>query len=162
MNSNYLAPLEQLKSLLSGFSNEEYTQKISVLNGSSVGQHTRHIVEFYECLFASLETGTVNYDARQRKLQIEQEVDFTLNTIEQMLVSFKAVTSKKKVYLDVDNSLIDSSIERELFYLSEHTIHHLAIIRIGLQEELPNVKFCSNLGIAPSTIKHRELVLSED
>lgn len=161
MNSNYLAPLEQLKSLLSGFSDNDYTQKLNVLNGSSVGQHTRHIVEFYECLLTSLETGTVNYDARQRKLQIEEEVDFTLNIVELLLESFIAAASNKKVYLEVGNSLIDSSMERELFYLSEHTIHHLAIIRIGLQEELPNIKFCSNLGIAPSTIKHRELVLSE-
>jgi hypothetical protein len=48
---------------------------------------------------------------------------------------------------------------REMVYLVEHSIHHYALIRIGLQENFPKIIIPENFGIAYSTIKHREKVL---
>jgi hypothetical protein len=63
--------LNQLSQLLSLLTEEEYTTKSTLLNGSTVGGHTRHIIELYQCLLNGYTTGKVNYEKRKRDLAIE-------------------------------------------------------------------------------------------
>jgi hypothetical protein len=42
---------------------------------------------------------------------------------------------------------------REMVFVYDHAIHHLAIIRIGLQVHFPEVDVDVHLGVSPSTIK---------
>jgi hypothetical protein len=51
---------------------------------------------------------------------------------------------------------IPTSFNRELVYLIEHTIHHLAIIKIGLNEAFPTIEIPENFGVAYSTIRFKE------
>jgi hypothetical protein len=49
--------------------------------------------------------------------------------------------------------LLASTLEREMVYLADHTVHHLALVRLGFEALLPGKQLDSTLGVAPSTIK---------
>jgi hypothetical protein len=48
-----------------------------------------------------------------------------------------------------------SSIGRELLYAYDHAVHHLAIIKLGIKAEIPDVEIDSNIGVAASTLRHQ-------
>ncbi|MFK7899334.1 MAG: hypothetical protein AB8B61_01115, partial [Cyclobacteriaceae bacterium] len=48
-----------------------------------------------------------------------------------------------------------SSVSRELIYVIEHTVHHMAILKMGAIINFPSVKFPENFGFAQSTIDYQ-------
>ncbi|MBK8497236.1 MAG: hypothetical protein IPL52_00105 [Flavobacteriales bacterium] len=48
-----------------------------------------------------------------------------------------------------------TTLKRELAYLADHSVHHLAMVRIALEQELPLVRFPGHLGVAASTRNHQ-------
>jgi hypothetical protein len=156
-----IAVLEQLKTHLSQLNQEEYAQKLPVFNQVSIGAHTRHVVEFYQCLLNGTKTGLINYDARQRDLRIEQQLDYTLDIIDEIMYRLQNVNDlSQKINLKVEygdeHFTVPTTFTREEVYLIEHTIHHFALIRIGLQESFPQVNIDPNFGYAHSTIQHKQ------
>jgi tRNA isopentenyl-2-thiomethyl-A-37 hydroxylase MiaE len=135
---------------------------LSVLNGSSVGQHTRHVVEFYQCLLKGINGGVVDYDSRERNILLENDLYFTidvLQAIEQQLENIKNPNEKLLLavsYCSDQQDFIETNFVREMVYLVEHSIHHYALIRIGIQENFAGITIPQNFGIAYSTVKHRE------
>lgn len=161
--SVYIEVIRQLTDLLKQLSPNEYTKSLGVLNGSSIGQHTRHVVEFYQCLLAGKASGVVDYDARERNLVFENDLNFTienLDNIEKNIISIKNPTEMILLsvsYCTDNQALIETTFMREMVYLVEHSIHHYALIRIGLQQNFPNITIPKNFGIAYSTIRHHEM-----
>ncbi|MBC8109710.1 MAG: hypothetical protein H7Y04_01480, partial [Verrucomicrobia bacterium] len=74
--------LQPLVRLLEKLSNEEYQQPLAVFSGSSIGKHLRHIAEFYECLLTGIPNGVIDYDARKRNPDIENNRDFAYQTLQ--------------------------------------------------------------------------------
>ena len=66
--------LEKVKTLCADLSDEHFTSKLEVLNGSSVGAHVRHIIEFYNCLLEFDIRRMVNYDKRKRDKSLENSI----------------------------------------------------------------------------------------
>ena len=159
------AVIQQLRDLLMQMNSEQFRQPLAVLNHSSIGQHTRHVVEFYQCLLQALNNGVVDYDARQRNLQIEQDLYFTLDLLEEIanIVANKEMLNRKLrfavKYSEEETEFLETSFYRELVYLIEHSIHHYALIRIGVQESFSEIEIPANFGVAFSTIKYREELL---
>lgn len=152
--------LDQLSGLLCGLSVEEYSKPLAVFNGSSIGGHTRHVIEFYDCLIKGMYNGTVNYDERERDLAIQQNRDYALRVIDhlkQKLVEPEvfAKSIHLKAQFGDQTMVIPTSWEREEAYLIEHSIHHFALIRIGIQENFPKTSMTSDFGLAYSTIAYR-------
>lgn len=153
--------IKQLAELLNQLSPQKYVQALGVLNGSSIGQHTRHIIEFYQCLLNGHKSGAVNYDARARNFLLENDLNFTLHTIENIVMSIETIVDISKPLLLVvsyepnHKAYIDTSFLREMAYLIEHSIHHYALIRIGLQENFKEIIVPENFGVAYSTIQYR-------
>ena len=56
---------------------------------------------------------------------------------------------------DDERPVYISSMGRELQYAFDHAIHHLAIIRMGLETHFPEIPVDKDLGVAPSTLKFR-------
>ena len=54
-----------------------------------------------------------------------------------------------------------TTFERELMYNIEHTIHHLAIIKIAIRLVAPHIRLPDNFGVAASTIKHRDSLCAQ-
>ncbi|TAF31419.1 MAG: DinB family protein [Cytophagales bacterium] len=156
---------DQITEQISRLSSAQYSQSLPILSGSSIGQHVRHIVEFYECLFSQQGTNCVCYDRRQRDLRLETEIPFVkskLNTYRALLDTYQINNPLSLVVYftpDADEvpTEINSNWGRELAYNIEHAIHHLAIIKIGIKEAFHSVSIIENLGVAPATVKHHHI-----
>jgi uncharacterized damage-inducible protein DinB len=154
--------LKQLEDLISTIGTGNYNKESSVLSGATIGQHIRHILEFYLLLVSGSFTGTISYDKRERDLRIETDPAFAANTIRRLLTGIDMLEETQSVRFDADYSFrgtsqntISSSVGRELAYCIEHSIHHQAIIKAGLIELGLGSIVNENFGVAYSTIRYR-------
>lgn len=147
-----------------------YSMPLELLFGASIGQHTRHFVEFYQCLLdqSAAGGGTVNYALRKRDLRIEENPAFAAAQIEQICSHLDRIDEHATCALVCDEHMetnsgmtVPSNIQRELLYNIEHTIHHLAIIKIGLTAIAPGISLPEHFGVAPSTIRHKQATCAQ-
>lgn len=149
--------LHQLADLLQRLPGPAYRQPLAVLHGHSAGQHTRHILEFYQCLFNDLEAGVVNYDARLRNPLLESDPETAVVTLERIARQLAALPEEAPLRLETEEAdPVSTSLARELCYLVEHTVHHLAILKIALNAALPDFFIPETFGVAHSTLRHRQ------
>lgn len=141
-------------------SNEDFSKKIEVLFHGTIGQQVRHVLEFYLCVFSGIKNGSICYDERKRDLRLETDKAYAVQCLETILHKLENLENdaeiKLKVCLSKENnefSAINSSIDRELVYCFDHSVHHQALIKIALQELQFNLDD-DTFGIAPSTIKY--------
>ena len=155
--------LLQLRSLLEILGEAEYTTKHNILSGATIGQHMRHILEFYMLLVSGSFEGTISYDKRERNQKIETSLSFTVDTINLLIPALSLLKEKDPVQLEADytedgssGNIVQSSIGRELAYCIEHSIHHQALIKAGLIAAGLAHTVDINFGVAYSTIRYRE------
>ena len=154
--------LRQLYQVIENIDNDSFTRPLLTLNNSTIGQHVRHTLEFYICLFEGIETGVVNYDMRRRDQKIETDYLFALSTIEGLINQLDSLPMNLNLQLqgsyseqnDEEQFIIDSNVQRELAYNIEHAVHHMAIIKIGLTETNPALEIPANFGVAVSTVRY--------
>ncbi len=160
MKKYHIQTLDNVKSLCNLLDKEQFTEKISILSNSSIGQHIRHIVEFYSCLIDGYAMGVVNYDQRQRNTLIETLPDYAYTVINGIQEQIESIDFNSN--LDVIHTIgdcehpIKTTFARELFYMAEHTLHHFALIKIGISTSFPEITLPQNFGIADSTVKHHQ------
>lgn len=152
----------QLEELLDKISDDEYSKPTEILSGSTIGQHVRHIIEFFQELIIN-KTECVCYDERKRDLQIETQIDFALKCIAEIKQQIDSINLDEAVELKVnydaesnDFSLAKSNFRRELLFCVDHAIHHMAIIKMGLKSDFNHIVLNHNFGVAPSTLRHRK------
>lgn len=156
--------LGQLKHFLQQLNQQEYTAPLPVFSGSTLGMHTRHIIEFYQCLLQPHDANVVNYDLRKRDLQLEVDLEFCCSSIDSVLMHLKEINQNSSLVLTSEIGYghtltkVDSGLDRELIYLLEHTIHHMAILKMGCVVSLPHIPFDEHFGLAYSTIKFNQRV----
>jgi hypothetical protein len=162
MKIHCIQNLLQIKELICNMKEEDFSKKLEILSGSSIGQHLRHILELYQCLLDGSITNEVNYDNRKRNLKLENDPAYVLNFIEEItdkiihLKGDKMLTLFGSFTADSDNkTAIMTSIYRELAYNLEHSIHHQALIKIGLSAMGLSYLVDSDFGVAPATIKYQ-------
>jgi len=154
--------VEQMIELLEKISPENYGKPLQLFNGSSIGQHFRHILDFYTCLMAGAAEGRIDYAKRERDAMIENDPQYAQKIFRDILVGTKGITENNPVEIVADFSsdlnqprpVVQSSLARELMYAYDHAVHHLAMIKMGLKETCPNLEVDKNIGVAPSTVKH--------
>jgi hypothetical protein len=148
--------LEDLKSVIHQLGNENYTTSFSLLNNATIGQHSRHIVELFQCLLNSYTEGIVFYDNRKRDIKIETDTTFALETIDKIITNLdKQDKPLRIVHTFGDEKIIATSTYlRELIFNFDHCLHHQALIKVGLLQ-LNSVSFSEEFGIAPSTLAHK-------
>ena len=155
--------LLQLRSLLNSLDETEYTRQHEILSGATIGQHMRHILEFYLLLVSGSFTGTISYDKRERNPRIENSLVFTIDTINLLIPAMGLLKEKDPVELEADYTTngsscnnVNSSVGRELAYCIEHSIHHQALIKAGLIVSGLSHIIDDDFGVAYSTIRYRE------
>ncbi len=148
--------LSELTDLLNQLNTEEYTNPVNHLSNATIGQHTRHIIELFQCLINNYETGTVNYDSRLRNRKIETDIKYAVACIESIMQSINKVDIEMLLEQNLagQTKQIKTSYLRELFYNLEHCIHHQALIKVALFDN-SKILVSENFGVAPSTIQYR-------
>lgn len=148
----------QLHETLDKLTPEQYTQPSKSLFNATIGQHVRHIVELFQCLENGYENGLVNYEKRKRDKQIETDKELAIQLLHQ--ISTNLVREDRSLQLEMsydDHShetvIVDSNYYREVVYNLEHTVHHMALIRVGVAE-VSTIALPEGFGVATSTIKH--------
>ena len=148
--------LNELIDLLKQLSDKEFSNPCEQLSSASIGEHTRHIIEMFQCLENQFECGVVNYDKRDRNKQIQTDTNFANHQIE--IIKNNLEKENKKIELqqiiDGEEVRIDSNYFRELLYNLEHCIHHQALIKVAILIS-DNIKINENFGVARSTIEYR-------
>jgi uncharacterized damage-inducible protein DinB len=151
--------LLELEDALSKISDKSYTQKSQHLFNATIGQHVRHIIELFQCLQNGYEIGIVNYENRKRDLQIEVDKDLAIALMKEIVVRLDMQDKPLVLEAQFGNNdqvvKINSNYLREVAYNLEHTIHHMALIRVGINE-LTDVSLSPNFGVAPATIQYRK------
>ncbi len=153
--------LEKIDALLQQLTDEELKCPSRLLFGSSIGQHFRHILEFYTCLLTELNENTFSYDRRQRNLLIETEVIAARASAVHSIGLLSGLTGDRDLVMESelpglpDPCVQRTTLKRELAYLADHGVHHLAMVRIALEQELSHITFPEHLGVAASTRNHR-------
>lgn len=150
----------QLRESLALLNRDQYIHPSRLLSNASIGQHVRHVAELFLCLLNGYETGIVNYEKRERDYRIETDLVFALDVLK--LIDRLLDRQDKSLLLEVNCDLLSDTLQnintnyyRELLYNLEHTIHHMALIRIGI-EEVSDIILPEGFGVAPSTIKYRK------
>lgn len=155
---------QQISSLLSQIDQPTYAQPLDIFNGSSLGQHFRHIIEFYACLISGSKSGKVDYTLRKRNSSIENDPVIAYQEFKEILKQIELLDERQDLEVRADfpangqevRPIVQSSLGRELMFASDHAIHHLALIKIGLKTVFPNIAVDQEIGVAPSTLKYQE------
>ena len=143
--------------LLRQLSNDEFCKKNPELSQATIGEHMRHIIELMGCLLDNYEQGIINYDNRNRNIQIQSDVNCAISVLEKQLT----IIDKQNKQLSLIHNcfsteeVLPTNYFRELLYNLEHSIHHQALIKVALHS-LPNIKIPSSFGVAPSTLEYRK------
>jgi uncharacterized damage-inducible protein DinB len=150
----------QLSDSLNLLDPDQYRCPCKNLSGNSIGQHVRHIIEMFQCLDNGYQSGEVDYEKRKRDRQIETDKTFAMGLLEE--ITLQISKENKSLYLltyydefQAEPEKISTNYFREIAYNLEHTIHHMALIRVGLRE-LGDVPVDDSYGVASSTLKYRK------
>jgi hypothetical protein len=128
----------------------------------AIGPHFRHCIDHYLCLLRGLDSGEVDYDARDRDERIERDPErfreVTTDVIGQ-LTRLNADSMQRPIRIgqlaapESEPSYVASTLARELLFLSGHTIHHLAIV--SLIARMRGIHIPERVSVAYSTAAYR-------
>ncbi|MGV7107804.1 DinB family protein [Flavobacterium sp. U410] len=142
--------------LLNQLKPEDYIAPHTELSNATIGEHVRHIIELYQSLVKSYDIGIVNYDFRTRNKDIQNHINMAIENIEEIIHYIDKPNKKMQLEQGVDSVTfsIETNYFRELLYNLEHSIHHQALIKVGVSK-FPYVTLDHNFGVAKSTIEYR-------
>jgi len=108
--------------------------------------------------------GVIDYDARVRNHAIEQDPQYARAVMHSLQQRMARLDVELPLRLKADfgqtstgpQSLVFTTYGRELVYNIEHTIHHLAMVRIGIKHLRPDLSLPKSFGVAPSTLTYWE------
>jgi hypothetical protein len=154
--------IQQMVELLGKLDAEPYGKPLQLFNGSTIGQHFRHILDFYGCLMRGVEEGRIDYAKRERDIRVEMEPPYAAGLFEKYTGQVARLVENEAIEVVADFSsdfneerpVVASTVARELMYAYDHAVHHLAMIKMGLKVACPAVEVSQGLGVAPSTLKH--------
>lgn len=157
-----IAILTQGEVLLRIITLHDYTRRIPSAFNARVGEHYRHCLDHFTSLVRGIETGLVNYDARDRDARVECDLTVAQGLTRDLCaklgrLSVSDLNSPVLVQCAVGygsdlSPLTHSTFLRELVYVIAHSIHHYALIATMCR--LMDVEVPGSFGLAPSTVAH--------
>jgi hypothetical protein len=148
--------LNELIDLLDQLSQTQYSNSCAELSNATIGEHTRHIIEMFQCLENQYDLGVVNYDKRERNTLIQTDTTFAIENIKAVQKNLEKENKNITLLqiIDGEEIRIESNYNRELLYNLEHCIHHQALIKVAILQ-CETVTIDPNFGVARSTIEYR-------
>ncbi|MEL7968541.1 hypothetical protein AAG587_19405 [Vreelandella neptunia] len=155
-------PLTQLQKLLATIQSTSYQR---LFGSQSVGKHVRHVLEHYHTLLTgvndSIKEIDIDYEQRPRQTALEENPDVAAKAITLIKGSLTSSTDRSMdtpivihhpIGYEGRSLPLTSSLGRELAFLSSHTVHHMALIRL-LCESM-SITLSSDFGVHPSTLRY--------
>jgi hypothetical protein len=149
--------LSELSHVIGQLNSEDFSKPLSVLSHASIGQHTRHSIEMFQCLLKGYDTGEFSYDNRERNLLLETDISFAQHHLKLICTEIDLPNKSLISTYNLGESIVqvETNFFRELVFNLEHCIHHNALIRIGVND-ITEVVISEHFGVAPSTMEYRK------
>ena len=157
----------QIIDLLDKIEESDYSKSVTIFSGSSLGDHFRHILDFYNCLIKGQTESFIDYSCRERNASVETQPLVAKRAFEAVNTALEKLDEDQPIQIRSDFSgdirpVVNSSIGRELMFAFDHALHHLAIIKMGLMASFPHIKVDENMGVSPSTLKKQNGEQAQD
>lgn len=147
----------QFNLIVDALSEEQYSRSFG---RTSIGSHARHAIEFMEMLLSGLETRKIHYDSSVRNAAYEKDPEVARaamnNVVERLsgavdtLMPEYALTVYHTAEEGAPPVAVPSSLGRETISVTEHAIHHFAMINaMGLF--LLEIAFDPQVGMSAAT-----------
>ncbi len=161
-NKAILLVVRQIDDLLQQIEPHVYRRPLPEFDGNTLGQHFRHILEFFQCLEKGAGVGLIDYASRERNMMYEDNPLLTASAFNDFMQLLESGPEDKMLdvkaeFGGVDRPVYSSTLGRELLFVYDHAIHHLAMIKIGIRCHFPEIQIDRDLGVSPSTIKSRQI-----
>ena len=157
LQQHSIQQLNDLKVILEKIDESEFTSTMETVFYSSIAKHTQHIITFYQRFIKCYEKDIINYEKRKRNTELLTNKALALESIDLIQQFLSQNLDEKslilKIKIENESAFLPTSLARELLYLSEHTTHHLALIRLGLENLNPEKNLFVGVGMAYSTPK---------
>jgi len=155
--------LERGVKLLQSIDDSQYSNTSIAPYYSSIGGHTRHILDVFNCIFDGLETKEVNLAARNRNELVEQKTALGLVYFEKTITKLNRLTNidlnqivAVKDDLGLGDVVQNYTLGSALIQAHSHAIHHFASLGYIINQlhiELPDNDF----GYNPTTPRIKEV-----
>jgi hypothetical protein len=152
--------LEQGIDLLDGLEDELYSKPEPIVSMSGIGSHIRHCIDYFDRFMGGVAEGRIDYDLRARDTLIESNRTHARNKLRSLQGACRSLLERDTGVLAIKQDSAeddegapwaDSSLERELQFLTSHTVHHFALIGVSLR--LNGIVPEEGFGVAPSTLR---------
>jgi hypothetical protein len=149
--------LNELQKVIAQLAPEDYSKPVDHLSGSTIGEHSRHIIELFQCAVNAYDDGLLNYDNRNRNLLIQANKEHALAAIESLIHTLEKPNKTLLLEQNIsqENIQIETNYHREMIYNLEHCIHHQALIKVAVLQ-IHYIEVTDSFGVAPSTIEYRK------
>ncbi|KAI9207200.1 uncharacterized protein BJ171DRAFT_493873 [Polychytrium aggregatum] len=173
-----LAQFETLLQAIRLSASDALVAKSSIIPHSTIGKHLRHVLDHFTLIYKHMPTPvgkdvpagrwTIDYDSRQREILTEQNIeaaDSAIRSVKTLIRSCQMqialttpVVVRAQTGPDKPRSELLSTYGRELWFATNHAIHHAALVRVLCFEQ--HIPLPPTFGVAPSTLdylaKHTE------
>ena len=152
--------LGQVETMLDLIEQDSSDRAKTAYRNRSLGKHVRHIVDHILAFKAAQKSGLLDYDRRNRGSDIEVNWETArqfLAGVQEWLAHAEHQNQPLKVKSEIDcqasvSELFESNSDRELLYLINHTIHHIAYMRLLMERE--GYQLPEHIGLAPGTASY--------
>ncbi|MCY4472847.1 MAG: hypothetical protein OXC07_08565 [Kistimonas sp.] len=151
--------VDQLTCCIENLKNIDYSAPHPSLLSSSIGQHLRHVIDYYQALRQAAHTGTADYDVRHRGGAVENSQAEGLKALRDLrlwLTSIGESELKKCCIMKTEMLLskpvsveVKTTMARELCFAALHLTHHQAMIAALIRSQGGEVH--ASVGLAPAT-----------
>jgi len=149
--------LGELSHVIGQLNSQDFSAPLTVLSNSTIGQHTRHTIEMFQCLLKGYDSGEFSYDHRERNLLLETDIAFAQHHLKLICSEINLPNKSLISTYNLGDSIVqvETNFFRELVFNLEHCIHHNALIRIGVSSTT-DIPMTDHFGVAPSTMEYRK------
>lgn len=152
--------LDQGIALLTAMTDEQYCMRAKPHMHSCIGEHLRHVLDLYYALKDNIAAKMIDYDMRRRGALVEscrltgllelRQIKAWLLTLQPHMMNDKLIMSTEVSVVHTDVAQVETSLIRELIFVSTHAVHHYALMDISAK--LCDFATPKNMGVAPATL----------
>lgn len=156
--------INQLAELLVVMPGQLYRQTFGAKKQHVIGKHVRHIIDHYMALLKAVNGragGPLDYEKRQREQDLELDNHAACNRLLAIINSLGRLADVPQNTLLTMEHLsgeqrrtVSTSVDRELVFLASHTVHHMAIIAMLVEQG--GIEVRDGFGVHPSTLRHQQ------